>query len=454
MLAHLRRRRGVLAAALTVLAGAVGYALAGPSAPPATAAIGALTWSDEFNAAAGTAAELQPVALRHRRRRLGQQRAAVLHEQHRATRRTTAPATSSSPPGGRTRPAIGCWYGTCQYTSARLLTAATFTQTYGRFEARMRIPRGQGIWPAFWMLGNNIGSVGWPHQRRDRHHGEHRPRAEHRARHDPRPRLLRRRAASAPGTRCPAGRPSPTPSTPSRSTGQPNAITWYVDGVQYSRKTPADLGGDRWVFDHPFFMILNVAVGGNWPGSPDAVTVFPQTLTVDYVRVYAYDSGGGRPAAAPARSPASAASASTSPAPTRPTAPRCSSGTATAPARSAGRSAPTAPSGRSASASTSAAARPPTAPGPAVGLQRHRRAAVDRDRGPRPGEPTGEQVPRRHRRQLRQRHAAADLDLHRRQPTRSGRCRLRPVTAAAVVLLAVAARRWRRHRRPRPRRRA
>src|SRR5205823_908279 len=55
-----------------------------------------------------------------------------------------------------------CWNGPCQYTSARMNTAGRFTQTYGRFEARIQIPRGQGMWPAFWMLGDNIGSVGWP----------------------------------------------------------------------------------------------------------------------------------------------------------------------------------------------------------------------------------------------------------------------------------------------------
>src|SRR5262249_22701467 len=55
-----------------------------------------------------------------------------------------------------------CWYGSCQYTSARLTTAGRFSQAYGRLEARLKIPGGQGLWPAFWMLGDNVGSVGWP----------------------------------------------------------------------------------------------------------------------------------------------------------------------------------------------------------------------------------------------------------------------------------------------------
>ena len=68
---------------------------------------------------------------------------------------------------------------------------------------------------------------------------------------------------------------------------EPQAIRWYVDGVLYHTLTPAALpAGARWAFDHPFFMLLNVAVGGNWPGNPDATTVFPQQMLVDYVRVY------------------------------------------------------------------------------------------------------------------------------------------------------------------------
>jgi beta-glucanase (GH16 family) len=68
---------------------------------------------------------------------------------------------------------------------------------------------------------------------------------------------------------------------------EPAAVRWYVDGVLYETRTPADLPpGTPWVFDKPFFLLLNVAVGGSWPGGPDATTVFPQTMSVDYVRVY------------------------------------------------------------------------------------------------------------------------------------------------------------------------
>jgi hypothetical protein len=73
---------------------------------------------------------------------------------------------------------------------------------------------------------------------------------------------------------------------------EPGAVTWSVDGVAYSRKTPADIGGNTWVFNHPFFLIMNLAVGGNWPGSPDASTAFPGQLVIDYVHVLSYVAGG------------------------------------------------------------------------------------------------------------------------------------------------------------------
>jgi beta-glucanase (GH16 family) len=68
---------------------------------------------------------------------------------------------------------------------------------------------------------------------------------------------------------------------------QPDTVRWYVDGALYHQVTPANLPpGTQWVFNHPFFLLLNVAVGGGWPGDPDATTTFPQQMTVDYVRVY------------------------------------------------------------------------------------------------------------------------------------------------------------------------
>jgi len=172
------------------------------------------------------------------------------------------------------------------YTSARLKTEGKFAQKYGRFEARIKIPRGQGIWPAFWMLGDDIAKKGWPKC------GEidimenigKEPSIVHGTIHGP--------GYSGGGGL----------SSPSTLVGDQNfaddfhiyavewekeAIRFYVDDRLYSTRTPADLPkGTKWVYKHPFFIILNVAVGGGWPGSPDSTSTFPQTMLVDYVRVY------------------------------------------------------------------------------------------------------------------------------------------------------------------------
>ena len=178
-----------------------------------------------------------------------------------------------------------CWYGVCQYTSARLKTQGRFEQAYGRFEARLRVPYGQGIWPAFWMLGNNIQSKGWPAcgEIDIMEHIGREPSNVYGTIHGP-------------GYSGAAGIGAPYTLAGGRFTDdfhvfavewEPNRIRWYVDGQLYQTRTPADLPpGSAWVFDHPFFMLLNVAVGGYWPGDPDATTVFPQKMYVDYVRVY------------------------------------------------------------------------------------------------------------------------------------------------------------------------
>ncbi|WBQ07150.1 ricin-type beta-trefoil lectin domain protein [Kribbella sp. CA-293567] len=183
-----------------------------------------------------------------------------------------------------------CHYGPCEYTSARLLTAQTFTQTYGRYEARIKLPRTQGIWPAFWMLGT--GNAGWPGNGEIdimEHIGKE-PTNAYGTLHGP-----GYSAAEGISSRytLPNGQVFSDAFHTFTVDWEPNAVTWYVDGIQFARKTPADLGGDPWVFDHPFFMIMNVAVGGYWPGYPDGTTVMPQSMVVDYVRVNSLTSGGG-----------------------------------------------------------------------------------------------------------------------------------------------------------------
>jgi beta-glucanase (GH16 family) len=185
---------------------------------------------------------------------------------------------------------------TRNYTSARLKTLGKFSQAYGRFEARIKIPRGQGIWPAFWMLGDDIDKSGWPTC------GEidimenigKEPALVHGTIHGP-------GYSGADGIGAPyalsSGKPIADDFHVFAVEWEPNAIRFYVDEHLYATRTPGDLPpGTKWVYDHPFFMLLNVAVGGGWPGSPDASSVFPQEMLVDYVRVF-------RRATSPAASP-------------------------------------------------------------------------------------------------------------------------------------------------------
>jgi beta-glucanase (GH16 family) len=173
-----------------------------------------------------------------------------------------------------------------KYTSARLKTQGLFDVRYGKIEARMRLPVGQGIWPAFWMLGSDIKSAGWPRC------GEidmlenigKEPSIAHGTAHGPgfsRGKGITARVALPDGARL---------GDDFHVFGvewSEAAIEFLLDGKSYSKVTPASLPPDtKWVYDHPFFLLLNVAVGGNWPGYPDETTKFPQTMLVDWVRVW------------------------------------------------------------------------------------------------------------------------------------------------------------------------
>jgi beta-glucanase (GH16 family) len=176
-----------------------------------------------------------------------------------------------------------CWYGTCQYTSARIKTEGLFSQQYGRFEARMQLPAGQGLWPAFWLLGDNIGAVGWPAC------GEI-DIMENVGK------LPSEAWGSLHSKNYDATLAFTLPAMARFADGfHTFAVEWdaaqiqfLVDGQLYETHLPAQATGTggQWPFDQPFFVLLNVAVGGNWPGSPDSTTTFPQTMLVDYVRVY------------------------------------------------------------------------------------------------------------------------------------------------------------------------
>ncbi len=181
-----------------------------------------------------------------------------------------------------------CWYGPCQYTSARLHTAGKFSQQYGRFEARIRIPEGSGVWPAFWMLGDDIGSVGWPGC------GEidvmenigRTPSTTYGTTHGPGPGNYP--GAGLSGAFSSGGAPMGDDFHVYAAEWTAGSVQFYVDGNLYWTVTPSSLpAGATWVWDHPFFLLLNFAVGGNWPGTPDGTAAWPQQMIVDYVRVYA-----------------------------------------------------------------------------------------------------------------------------------------------------------------------
>jgi beta-glucanase (GH16 family) len=173
-----------------------------------------------------------------------------------------------------------------QFTSARLKTQSTFAVKYGRIEARMKLPAGQGIWPAFWMMGVDAATAGWPQC------GEidimenigREPSMVHATVHGP-------GYSGADGITGSYTLPDAQRFADDyhifAAEWSGNGIQFFVDDHLYHTVTPAALpGGAAWVFQHPFFLLLNVAVGGSWPGNPDAAAVFPQEMLVDYVRVY------------------------------------------------------------------------------------------------------------------------------------------------------------------------
>ncbi|MFD5073915.1 lectin [Streptomyces sp. NPDC058371] len=282
-----RLLRRCLFAALS--AALIGSAAIGPQARPAAAAAAAVTFSDNFDGAAGSAVDSSKWQIEtgdnvsnHERQYYtsGNKNAALDGQGH-----LVITARKENPSNYQ------CWYGTCQYTSARLNTSGKFTSTYGHVEARMKIPRGQGMWPAFWMLGSDIGSVGWPNS------GEidvmenvgYEPSTIHGTIHGP---GYSGSAGIGAGYTLPNGQAFADAFHTFAVDWAPNSIKWSVDGTVYQTRTPADVGGNSWVFNKPFFLILNLAVGGYWPGDPDGSTSFPQQLVVDSVSVSTSDSSG------------------------------------------------------------------------------------------------------------------------------------------------------------------
>jgi len=247
-----------------------------------------------------------------------------------------------------------CWYGTCTWTSGRIQTAGKFTQQYGHIEARIQVPDGQGLWPAFWMLGGS----NWPND------GEidimevvgRQPNTLYGTLHGP---------GYSGGNGYGATRNSSTPYWQAFHTyaidWSPNLIIWRVDGSEFFRATPESLraakGNVSWVYNHGFFIIMNLAVGGNFGGTVGNLPT-ENRMVIDYVHVDTSNSGPTTPPRRPRRraaaccGPLRPTAASTSPARTRWMRCGCRSTTATAPARSSGRCGPTALPPRSANAWT------------------------------------------------------------------------------------------------------
>jgi beta-glucanase (GH16 family) len=277
--------RRVLAGVLLVagLAAAAAASPAGSSiaAPPPHGSHTRLVWSDEFGGPAGAPPS----------------RSAWVHEvgaygwtNHELETYTSATANAARDGLGhlaivaRRETATGPDGRTRAYTSARLTTRGRFSATHGLFEARMKIPAGRGLWPAFWMLGDDIDAVGWPAS------GEidvmealgHDPQTVHGTLHGP--------VDGADGA---LGSSFVAPSSLASDfhtygvRWSSNSVTWLLDGRPHATVGPEiRLRGWSAIFDRPFHLLLNLAVGGTWPGAPDASTALPATLLVDWVRVY------------------------------------------------------------------------------------------------------------------------------------------------------------------------
>ncbi len=179
---------------------------------------------------------------------------------------------------------LRCYYGPCRYTSARITTRGKVNVTAGRVEARIKLPEGQGLWPAFWLLGSGFPAMPWPAC------GEID--------------VMENHGSQSTTTSSALHGPGYSGDTPfaHRNTFERGsiadyhtyAVEWdtlrvefFVDDAlhyQVTRQQVERFG--KWVFDQPFYMILNLAVGGNFDGDPRTDAMLPATMLVDYVRVY------------------------------------------------------------------------------------------------------------------------------------------------------------------------
>ena len=261
------------------------HAYGGPPlrSPPPPASGWTLSWSDEFNGPDGSAPDPKKWTYDLGGKGWGNQELECY-----TNRLQNAHIQGGNLVITAQKENITCSDGvTRNYTSARLKTLGLFSQAYGRFEARIKIPAGQGIWPAFWMLGDDITSVGWPKC------GEidtmenigREPGIMHGSLHGPSTSGSTSELTSV--FTLPAGQKFADDFHLYAVEWEPGVIRFYADTNLYATFAQSHWpSGGTWVFDHSFFILLNVAVGGTWPGSPDRATQFPQQMLVDYVRVY------------------------------------------------------------------------------------------------------------------------------------------------------------------------
>jgi len=234
----------------------------------------ALTWSDEFNGASGTKPDASKWTYDVGMSGWG----------NNELENYTRDAANASMDGTGNLVITAIAQGT-SYTSARIKTLGLFSQAYGRFEGRIQLPRGQGIWPAFWAMGADMGTNPWPAC------GEidimenigKEPSINHGSMHGP----------GYSGGNALTGMYTLASGALADDfhlyaiEWETNVVRFYVDDTLYETRKNTDVpSGGRWVYDHPFFLLLNVAVGGGWPGNPDSTTTFPQKMLVDYIRVY------------------------------------------------------------------------------------------------------------------------------------------------------------------------
>ena len=182
-------------------------------------------------------------------------------------------------------------YGGREYTSSRLKTQSKQTVNYGRIDIRAVMPQGQGIWPALWMLGSNFPTVGWPHSGEidimEMIGGNGRENTVHGTAHWYN-QSSNQNASYGGNYGLPSGETLSTNFHVFSIDWDSTSITWYLDNVQYHTMAIND-SSSLAAFRKDFFFIFNIAVGGNWPQYPDASTVFPQRMVVDYVRVFQKD---------------------------------------------------------------------------------------------------------------------------------------------------------------------